>query len=296
MSDVFAADNPRAVAGSNEAPDYAREVTDRMAADYAATAQTVTELLTEARGLPKEVNDDETAGLVANVIRRMRDVFGRLEAFRQKEKEPYMRGAQAVDQYFFGLEEKIEKRKKTDKDGAIDVLSARVHAHNQRKLAEERRRRDEEARIAREAEETARRAAEAAERESREAEEKAARARKAENVEAQQQAAREADERARAAREAEDAAREARRDADADARANAADMVRTRHDGGTMTTMRQVPYVEITDSMELDAKALWPFVKDEHKLMALKAWAKVTQHKKQMAGAIIEFRDDTVIR
>lgn len=42
-------DNPRAVTGDNAPPDYAREVTERMARDYAETVRTVTELLDDAR-------------------------------------------------------------------------------------------------------------------------------------------------------------------------------------------------------------------------------------------------------
>ena len=41
--------NPRAVAGDNLAPDYAQEVTDRMAADYAELGRTTTALLIENR-------------------------------------------------------------------------------------------------------------------------------------------------------------------------------------------------------------------------------------------------------
>lgn len=288
-------DNPRAVTGDNAPPDYAREVTERMARDYAETVRTVTELLDDARRLPKEVADDDTVGVIGAVIKRMRDVKERLEAFREKEKEPYYRGGQGVDQFFFGLEEKLEKRKATDSAGAVDVLQARVHAYNQRKLAEQRRIREEQERAAREAEDKARRERQEQERLQREAEEKAARARKDETAEAQRRLAAVAEHAAATARAAEEEARRQVDEARLQAAAKPSDMVRTRHDGGVLNTMRQVPHVEIVNEMDLDPVALWPFVKSSHKLQALKEWAKATQHRQQMKGAVIEMRDDTVI-
>ena len=55
-------DNPRAVMGDNVAPDYAQEVTNRMAADYAELTRSADAALTEARELPKEVSDDNAMG------------------------------------------------------------------------------------------------------------------------------------------------------------------------------------------------------------------------------------------
>jgi hypothetical protein len=51
--------NPRAVPGSNEAPDYAQQVTDRIAAEYAEITVTLDNLLAEAREMPKEVDSDD---------------------------------------------------------------------------------------------------------------------------------------------------------------------------------------------------------------------------------------------
>jgi len=84
-------------------------------------------------------------------------------------------------------------------------------------------------------------------------------------------------------------------DARIDTTAKAADMVRTRLDSGSLVTMRQVPFVVIDDLDGLDMAALWPFVKEEHKLAALKQWAKVTGHKRAMKGATIKMVDETVV-
>ena len=86
------------------------------------------------------------------------------------------------------------------------------------------------------------------------------------------------------------------REATIEALQKPADIIRARTDSGVLTTMAQVGYVEITNSDELDMKALWPFIKEDAKLAALKAYAKIKNYKATMPGAIIEMRDSTVIR
>lgn len=287
--------NPEATPGHN-VPDYAAEESARLAREFAELDRSVSELLAEARTLPPTVDDLETANLYTQTITRFRDVDERIEGIRESEKMPHMRRSTAIDSFFFRMREKLFRRKKTDAAGGADVLQARLHAYNQKREAEERRKREEEERAAREAEAKARREREELERQQRQAEETAARARKAENKEAAQQAARKAEEAAAKVRADEEAARERRQDAEAAARAKSADLTRERHSGGAMNTMRQVPYVEIVDAMKLDAVALWPFVKEDAKLAALKAWAKTTQHKRPMEGAVIEMRNETVVK
>jgi len=287
--------NPEAAPGHN-IPDYAAEESARLARDFAELERSVTDLLNDARALPPTVEDTETASLYTQTIARFRDVDERIEGIREMEKLPFLRRGTAVDSFFFRMREQLFRRKRTDKAGGADVLQERLHAYNQKREAEERQKREAAERAAIEEEEKLRREAEALERQKREAEEKAARARKLENKEAAAQAAREADEAAAKLRAEQDAARERRQEAEADARAKPADLVRERHESGAMNTMRQVPYVEIVDAMKLDAVALWPFVKEDAKLAALKAWAKTTQHKRQMDGAVIEMRNETVVR
>lgn len=290
------AENPRAVAGSNEAPDYAKRVTDDMKRDYEAYDRSVTELLEKARAAPTEVNDDETAGVLSKIVKDLRDAVARGEAFRVKEKEPYLRGGNAVDQYFGALMMKCERQKKTDKAGAADVLHARVHDWNERKLAIETAKRLAVEKAARDEEERLATIRRQEEQKAADAKAAAERARKPEKKAELAQVAAAAEQTAKETRLQEDQARAATQDAKAASTARPADMVRTRSDDGVLNTMAKVPYVEIVDPMKLDASLLWAFVKDEHKLQALKAWAKITQHKRAMDGAIIEMRNDTVIR
>lgn len=292
---TLAAENPRAVPGDNQ-PDHAAIVMDRLTHEYTEIQRSVADALEEARKLPKEVADEAAQSEYASVIKRLRDLDARVEGIRLAEKEPFLRSGNAVDSFFKSLRSKLFRQGKNDQAGAADVLQARVNDYQRRIEAEERRRRDEEARKAREEEDRLRREREEQERLQREEEAKAARARKVENEDAANARAKAAADEAARLRAQEDLARDARRQAEQDAAAKSADLVRTRTESGHMVTAKQVPYVEITDRMQLDFEQLKPFFKDSDVLAALKAWAKVVQHKKQMPGAIIEMRSEAVIR
>lgn len=281
--------------GDNVAPDYAQSVTDQMRRDYESLETTVDELLTEARALPATVDDDDTMGTVAKCIKRLRDTAARIEAFRIKEKEPYLRGGNAVDGFFGTLASKIMRAKRTDKAGAADVLQARVDDYTQRKLAAERERRrkeaEEQARIAAEKAAEAAKAARAAE----DARLAAERARKPENVTAKTVVAEAAADAAVAAATEANLTAMAAEDAAMATFAKPADMVRTRVDDA-MVTMATEPYAEVTDRDLLDRDKLWPFLTDDAIAKALRAWAKTTGHKAQMPGAMIGRRQKTMIR
>lgn len=280
----------------NIAPDYAATITERLEQDYAELVNGARALLDEARALPGEINSDEEMGPFATLIERMRDTASRIKAYHSTEKEPHLRAGQATDQFFFGWFEKLARRNKTDKPGASDILQARVNDWMNRKLEAERRSRAAAEAAARAAEEALRREREDAARKAAEAQAAAERARKAENIKAHELRA--AEEAAKAAQLAAEQARAAQvaDDARIDQLAKPADMVRTRLEAGPMVTMRQVPVVAIEDTAKLDMAKLWPFIKEEHLLMALKAWAKSTSHKRQMDGAVIKMVDEAVVR
>ena len=277
-----------AAKGHNQPPDYAQEVTDRMAADYAEMATSVSSVLEEARGLPEAVDDEDDLHKVSEIVVRMRDTINRADAARKAEKEPYLRSGQAIDGFFNSLIERLDK--------AIKVISKRAHEYQQRKLAAERERRRLEAEATARAELELRRKAEQQAREAEEARLAADRARKAEHIETKSAAAVEAEQAASNAKIEAQIAADAAEAAHIDTLRKPAELARSRFDDGRLTTMRQVPFVEILDKMKLDAVALWPFVKEEHALQALKAWAKTNSHKKPMDGAVIEMRDDTVFK
>src|SRR5262245_274743 len=129
-------DNPRAKPGDNRPPEYAKEVTERMAADYAALAETITLQLTEARKLPDAVEDEGDLAKFSDVVVRLRDSAARAESSRVAEKEPYLRAGQAVDGFFKGLMDRANK--------GCAVLTRKVNDYQLRKLAEERLKRERE--------------------------------------------------------------------------------------------------------------------------------------------------------
>lgn len=295
--------NPRAVPGSNQAPDYAQQVTDRIAAEYAEIDTTLTRLLDEARTMPATVENDDQALLLGALIKRMRDVDARIESIRTLEGEPYLRGKNAVDSFFFAWRDKIGRRNKNDrsaKPGATDVLQARINDYQNRKIAEENARREgearETARIAREAQEKAAREA----REAEEARLKAERARKVETRAATNEAA-EAQERAadvaqqNAARAAE-LAEEAR----LASLARPADIARVRGNdstgAGVTLTVAKENYAMLIDRTKVDMEALRPYFTDVEIEKALRGWAKATSFRATMPGAEIGSRHKGVTR
>jgi hypothetical protein len=271
--------------------DYAADVVKRLSSDYAELMNSVSTTLEALRGLPKTIDDEATLEAYSKVIKDGRDLRKRLDAYHDAEKQPYLRSGQGVDQFFFSLEEKLARRKPRDPAGGLDIADARVDDYMQKKLAAERAERDRVAAEERAKAEAEQKRVDDARRAAEEAAAKAARARNEQNITAHREEA------ARQARIAEEAradevlASQKAEDAAIDTKASAADMTRTRLDTGAVATMAQVPFVQIDDVTKLDKELLWPFLKEEHVLMALKAWAKTRSHKTPMAGATIELRN-----
>jgi len=283
-----APENPRAIPGSNQAPDYAQRVTAEMAANYDTLAASVTAMLAHAKTLPGTVESPEDSEQLSKAVKDMGDADDRAEAFRVREKEPYLRGGNAVDQFFKGLQDRLRKGRA--------ILTARVHVYNEkRRIAEENRRLAELQKAREEADAAARKhAAEIAAQ--HEAEQAAARARKAENIEAHEQNAEAHAVNAEGARVEAMIAQTIADDARIASLQKPAEMVRERFDSGVLNTMAQKPHIEITDKMKLDKEKLWPFLKDADVLKALNGWAKTVAYKQKMDGAVIEIRAETVIR
>lgn len=276
--------------------DYAAEVVSRLSKDYGELQNSVADVLARLRALPKEITDESALEDYSKVIRDGRDLRKRLDAYHDAEKTVFLRSGQGVDQFFFGLEEKLARRKPRDPAGGLDVADARVDDYMQKKLAAERAERERIAAEERAKADAIRRQEEDARRAAEESAAKAARARNAENVAAHQAEADRQRKLADEAREAEILAAQRADDARIDTKASAADMTRTRLDTGAVATMAQVPFVQIDDVTKLDMAVLWPFLKEDHILMALKAWAKTKSHKTPMAGATIELRNKGQVR
>lgn len=283
------ADNPKAVAGDNEAPAYAQRITEQMAADYRDLAEETTNKLTEARaGVPETIETEEQLGLVNRIVVELRDIAAKAVAFHKKEKEPFLRGGQAVDSFFFDIRDRATK--------AGDIIGKRGHAFNLRKLESERVKAAAEAEAARKLADEKKAEEDRLAADAEEARQKLERARKPETIEKLAVEATQIEKKAETA--AVDAA-VTRADAQVAQQAtqrSSADIARVRHDSGRLSTMKQVGYVEITDFDKLPTERLWPYLKNEHIEAAVKAFAKKTGHKVSLPGAIIEMRDDTVYK
>jgi hypothetical protein len=270
-------------------------VTDYLNDRYKQWEPAVEEILEEARALPREIAEKEDRDKFPPLIKRIRDLAAKLNGLHTKEKEPFFRGGQAVDQKFFGLIDKLSRRSRTSNAGAADVLNARLTDYDNKVLAaEQERRRLEAERLAREA------------REKREAEEKAAleaeelrlaaeRARKPETVEEKSKVADQAEQAHSSARVEATVAVARAEEAHVQTLAKPADIMRTRGDDGTLSTMAQEKYAEVVDRTKLDYAKLGPYFAIAAVEQALRAWAKATDHREAMQGAAVGRRNKSKV-
>lgn len=265
--------NPRAVPGSNITGDVAA----RLAADYADLITDIDVAIMDANALPPTVEGPEDVATVSSQAVKLRDLKARAEAARVVEKEPHLRAGEVVDAFFKTPQERIEAVRRT--------LSLSVDAYKQVQLRAERERREAEAREARRREEQARKARE-------EAEAAARRARAPETKERHEQDA-------HFARVDESIAAAATEQATVATMVKSSELARERFEGrerSGLVTMRRIPVVYIEDVAKLDLELLRPFLREEHLLAALKAWAKSTNYATKMPGAVAVQRDETVIK
>jgi hypothetical protein len=302
MSDL----NPRAVPGDNtNAPDYAKQESERLRRDYALLLTTTSELEEEAKKLIEDdagnvkseiVTDDDVKSVVTTMIKRIRDTATRANSFREAEKQPHYRRGQGVDMLFFGIIDRLTKRERKNRDGIGDTLQRALTDYDNKKLMEEQARRRAIAEAAER--EAARLRAEEAERLriAEEARLAAERARKPETTAAKTEIADEAAIAATAASIDATLASNKAEDAYVQTLARPADIMRTRGNDGTLSTMAREGYAEIEDDTKLDMSKLWPFISIDAKEKALRAWARSTGHRQEMTGAAIGFRNKSVVR
>jgi hypothetical protein len=292
MSDT----NPRAVIGSNtpDAVDYAKEVSERLQGEYASLAVTVNGLVDSAEAITEVTA--ETKPVVVDLIKNIRDAKTRIEGLHGLEKQPYLRQGQGVDQFFFGLWDRLIRRDKKNRPGAADRLGAMLTEYDVRVLAEENERRrkhaEEAARIEAARVEAVRKAEAAAE----EARLKAERARTEATTAAKRKEAEEAERLAAEARVNATVATAKAEETHVATLSRPADIMRTRTDTGTLSTMQQETYAEIETPAMLDLVKLWPFVPFDAKQKALNAWARSTDWREPMPGAKVGRRPKSTVR
>jgi hypothetical protein len=288
--------NTPGIGDNTQAIDYAKEEVGRLQVDYHNNVVAVDALLIEAEDIPDVIPDAATKETVVDLIKRIRDEKARIEGLHVIEKQPHFRRGQGVDQFFFGLWDRLLKRDKKNNPGAGDTLLEKLTAYDVRILAEENERRclaaEEAARVL---------AAKVAEENRLAAEAEAARlaaerARKPETTAAKEEVAIQAETVASAARVETAVAAAVAEDAYVATLARPADIMRTRTASGSLSTMGTEKYSEIEKQDLLDKNKLWPYISIAEKQKALNAWAKANNYAEPMAGAKIGSRPKSGVR
>lgn len=241
-------------AGHNAPPADANPLLTRLNNDFADLLKRRDDLLGGAARAPTVIEDEDTAGKMADFVQKQIDPFlKKAKAVHEAEKEPFLSAGRTVDGFWHTLIDNLEKAK-------IGLNKVRK-AYADKKADEERRRREEEARAA---------AAEAA-RLRREAEEAAARL----AAETELPAAIAAEDTARQAEAVAVRATEA-------AAAKPAEMGRSRGAHGGMTTLREFWNFADLDRDAIDLEALRSHLPADALEKAVRSW--ITANKDALAG------------
>jgi hypothetical protein len=265
--------NPRVQIGGNNPPlwavlrsfaaeeNFSQTVTDYLNEEYKPFDEPFERLLAEAREIAalKVLPDKETRDKVPPLMKRIRDLAAKFDAFHTKEKEPYLRGGQAVDQKFYG---KIDKLARRANEQAGRLRLPAIDAHRLRQRGARRRAGPARAGCGRGAPQGAgggRRSGGGGARCRRGPPRCGARA-QAGDVEAKTVVAQTAAEEAIGAKADASVAMGRAEDAHIATLAKPADIMRERLDDGTMSTMGQETYAELLDKDLVDKAALWPYI------------------------------------
>jgi len=254
-----------ATIGDNQPPADADPLRERLTSDYADLVKRKADLLEAADRVPDTIEDDDTAGKVADFIKQLMACTKSLNSHRTSEKEPYLAGGRTVDGFFKGLAEPLDKKKK--------VIEARLTTYQRQKAEEERR--------AREAVE--KRAQEEAARLQREAEEKAAAMQDDSQLEDAVSSAEQAQ-----------AAREAAAIAERNAHVKAADLSRARGDYGSVASLRTFWDFRELNRDTLDLETLRQHLPQAALEQAVRSFVKAGG--RTLSGVVIFENANTVVR
>jgi hypothetical protein len=256
--------------------------------EYGYVQESALRLIEQAKAITVIADNDDKSKVIG-LIKLLRDEAKRSTGLHEIEKAPHFRRGQGVDQFFFGIVDRLWKRDKKGNDGEGDRLNKLLTAYDVRQLAIEEEKRKaaalEAARIAQAAE---------AERLRKEQEAEAARlaaerARKPDTTAAKAAIAAAAEEAAMAARVEQTATAAAAEEAYMATLAAPADIMRTRAADGSLATMAKEKFVEITDRNTLDLNKLRPYLPADALVTAIRKYAESVSFSNdesvQIAGA-----------
>lgn len=234
-------------------------IAEFLAESYQGDVQRANDLAQAFLRVPDKIEDEETNKRAADFAKKIAAHMKVLEGGHGTEKRPYLDGGRAVDGFFKGMIDTLKQCKTTVESRQTQFARTKADA--------ERRRREEEARLAREQ----------AEREAQEALERAS-----------AMPTKEANAALDSAIAAQDHAETL---ADA-AQANAADLSRTRTDNGVVSSLKTQWKGELTDRNTLDLDKLRPYLPLDALDKAISAYVRAGG--RELAGANI-FEDMKVV-
>lgn len=218
---------------------------------FAKSAEKVQAIAARANAAPKKVETDADLAIVSELVRDARDLSKSIDKDREAEKAPFLKAGRDVDAFFKVHIERMDR--------VVAAFNEVVTTHLREQEAKRRAEAEREAAKARAEEETRRAAAAKADADNRQ-----------KHAEGHQVKANEAAARAE--------------QAEAIAQASAADLTRTRHDSGVLTTARTEVTFEITDYDAIPLDKLRPYLKREHVEAALRAAVKLQKHALKLPG------------
>jgi hypothetical protein len=233
---------------------------DLLALDHKHVVDSIAEIEQMVTAAPPVLEDDEDAGIVTGLMKRLIGAAKRVNEIRESEKEPYLTAGRTVDCFFNGFRDRLETAKRG--------LQPRLDSYMRKKAEAERRAREAAARAAAEASASAQKQISAA-------------------VDSgDDEAAQHAIE---AAAEAQNELMEAR----ASAAAKPAELARTRSEGG-IATLKQEWGFQIVDFNKIDLERLRPYIPPADIEKFIRIF--VRQGGRELAGVRIEQTSTTVVR
>lgn len=246
--------------GHNEPPADLDPLLERLREDHADLIKRRDALLSAIERSPTEIkeDDEEMAGKLADFVDKQLTIFVKhAEAIHKHDKAPFLQAGRTVDSFLHALIDDINK-------GKIKVNAVRK-AYADAKAAKERRRREEEARLAREEQK----------RLEREAAEKAAKIKEQGDLDR--------------ALQVEEEARQAKIEADkaaAEAAAKPAELGKSRGVHGGQTTLKQFWNVAEIDRDTIDLGALRSHFTDDALKKAASSWTNANKEFLKSGGAL----------
>lgn len=246
--------------GHNSMISTPKQISEELAIRFSELFDSVGAAISVNSALPEKVTDKTELGEASRSVLTMRELAKTVESSREAEKGPYWRAGLSVDAFFKEMAVRLDK--------AAALSNRRIDDYQQAILAEERRKRAEEQRLALAAAEETRLKAERARKEA-----------------------------TRAAAQVEAALAERRADEAAEAaQATSAGMVRQRFADGPLVTMKTVKVVRIVDIKKIPLEELRPYLKPSAIEDAVKGWARATEYNGEMAGVWVGETEESVVR